>query len=111
MVTDTIFSDSSFVSDCNNRSNVFNLNISFTCGSFRPIKVKTNKVINAIVQCVAFHILNTYVQTILKIFLYTFTYLLKKYLTNLTTINTGLDKTSNAISPTSTNKSIAMIYS
>ena len=40
----------SFVSDCNNISNDFNLNISFICGSFIPINVKTNKVIKAIVQ-------------------------------------------------------------
>ena len=46
----------SFVSDCNNRSNYFNLSISFICGSFIPINVNTNKVINANVQCVIYFI-------------------------------------------------------
>src|SRR5210317_906130 len=42
----------SFSSDCNNKSNDFNLNISFICGSFNPINVTTNKVTKANVQCV-----------------------------------------------------------
>ena len=46
----------SFVSDCNNISNDFNLSISFICGSLTPINVNTNKVIKANVQCVIYFI-------------------------------------------------------
>ena len=48
--------DISFVSDCSKKSNDFNLNTSFTCGSFTPINVNTNKVTNANVQCVIYFI-------------------------------------------------------
>src|SRR6056300_516973 len=52
ILTTSISCETSFSSDCNSKSNDFNLNTSFICGSFKPIYVTTNKVTKAIVQCV-----------------------------------------------------------
>ena len=41
-----------------NKSKPFSLNISLTCGSFKPINVITNNVTNAIVQCVNIFFIN-----------------------------------------------------